>query len=58
MKLRDRDGSQTRGCFQHAYEALKALDDGRVVWSGTRAANEVTRAALELTEQRTGGSTA
>jgi hypothetical protein len=57
VQRRDRDGSQTRGCFPHAYEALKALDGARVVWSRTRV-NELARAALELAEQRIGGSTA
>lgn len=54
VQIRDREGSETRGCFTHAYEAMKAIQGARVVWSKTRVPNEYARTALEMTEQRIG----
>lgn len=49
VQIVDREGSQTRGCFPHAYEALKAIVGSEVVWKNTHV-NEWARKALELTE--------
>lgn len=49
VQIRDAGGSQTRGCVQHAVQALRAIDGSRVVWGQTHV-NEMGRAALELQE--------
>jgi hypothetical protein len=51
VQIEDREASQTRGCFPHALDALKAIDGSRVVWEQTKV-NEWARKALELTENR------
>lgn len=53
VQIRDREGSETRGCFTHGLELLKALQGGRVVWSKTKV-NEYAQKALEMTENRIG----
>lgn len=55
VQISDRAGSQTRGCFEHAYPALKAIDGARVVWSRTRV-NEYAEKALRMTEERIGAA--
>jgi hypothetical protein len=56
VQIADRDGSQTRGCFPHAYEAMKAIDGARAVRSKTRV-NEWAERALRMFEERTGATT-
>lgn len=50
VQIRDAQGSETRGCFQHAYEALKAIDGAKVVWSKSHPPNEYAERALRLAE--------
>ncbi len=54
VQIVDREGSHTRGCFPHAYEALKAIAGAKVVWSKTKVANEYAEQALRTTENRIG----
>lgn len=54
VQIVDREGSHTRGCFPHAYEALKAITGAKVVWSKTRPPNEYAEQALRMTEERIG----
>lgn len=54
VQIVDREGSHTRGCFPHAYAALKSITGARVVWSKTKVANEYARKALEMTENPLG----
>lgn len=54
VQIADVDGAHTRGCFPHAYEALKRIDGARVVWSKTRTPNEWAEKALRMTEDRVG----
>lgn len=57
IQIADTAGSHTRGCFPHAYEAMKAITGGRVVWSKTRAPNGWAEAALRMFEERIGAAT-
>lgn len=49
VQIADREGSQTRGCFPHAYEAMKRIDGAKVVWPRTHV-NEYAHKALEMCE--------
>lgn len=51
VQIADPAGAQTRGCFPHAYEAMKAIDGARVIWSKTRV-NEWAEKSLRMTEDR------
>ena len=51
VQIDDRTGAQTRGCFPHAYEAMKAITGARVIWPRTRV-NEYGERALRMTEER------
>lgn len=55
VQIADRTGAHTRGCFPHAYEAMKAIEGAKVVWSKTRV-NEYAEKALRMTEDRIGAS--
>lgn len=53
VQIRDADGSHTRGCVQHAVQALRAVDGSRVVWTRTHV-TEMGRLALEMQEGAVG----
>lgn len=55
VQIADREGSHTRGCFPHAFDAMKAITGARVVWSRTRV-NEYAEKALRMTEERIGAA--
>jgi len=57
VQIADQDGSHTRGCFPHAYEAMKAITGARVVWSKTRSPNGWAEKALRMFEERIGART-
>lgn len=56
VQISDRAGAQTRGCFEHAYPAMKAIVGAKVVWSKTRV-NEYAEKALRMLEERVGAAT-
>lgn len=57
IQIADQTGAHTRGCFPHAYEAMKAITGAQVVWSKTRAPNGWAEKALRMFEERIGATT-
>lgn len=49
VQIADGTGAQTRGCFPHAYDAMKHIEGAEVIWSRTHV-NEFGRIALEMCE--------